>query len=439
MSIVAHDPKYKKISPYDLTSGDNPGAVISQPLLNGLNYDEWALNFRMALISRKKFEFLDGSIPKPAAGDPHLEDWIANNHLMLRNALATCKQNGSTVDDYFGRLTKIWDGIAECMNTKRCSCGKCECDLNTAYDNEKEILRVHDFLSGLDDSTHGVFRSQLCAITPLPDLDSIYKTIVQNETLRLNSIPDLAVMGFAAQASGPMNQVWTHDVPRQSSDQPNNVGFGSTNRDPTRKCTSCGKSGHEASACFKVIGYPDWWPNKPHNKIGAQGSQGSVMGRGRGFTPRVNSTQIASANTAAVESSLLLTDADRQGLSGLSDEQCRLVQQFLNAGKSSSPTGVTDKLMILQDRITRMLIGAGEREGEGLYRFRGIEMVTALQTSVRPDMSLWHKCLGHPSFSVTGIVSGVTCSSSDSDMSFMLRVVMYIFVQNKLNSVFPIV
>lgn len=167
---MSTDSKHKTISPYDLTSGDNPGAVISQPLLNGLNYDEWALNLRIALSSRKKFGFLDGTISKPAADAPKLEDWTASNHLLvgwikltiepkirssistrevardlwelikkrfsvksgarlqqLRNALATCKQQGSTVDDYFGRLTKLWDGIAECTNSKRCSCGKCVC------------------------------------------------------------------------------------------------------------------------------------------------------------------------------------------------------------------------------------------------------------------------------------------------------------------------
>ena len=140
-----NDPKYKKISPYDLSANNNPGAVISQPPLTGLNYDEWAINLRMALSSRKKFGFLDGSIPKPAADSPYLEDWVANNHLLvgwikqtidskirssmstreiakdlwdiikkrfplksgerlqqLSNSLATCKQNGSTVDDYFG-------------------------------------------------------------------------------------------------------------------------------------------------------------------------------------------------------------------------------------------------------------------------------------------------------------------------------------------------
>lgn len=193
MALNTTDNKHKTISPYDLSSNDNPGAVISQPLPNGGNYDKWAFNLRMALSSRNKFGFLDGSLPKPASDSPHLEDWIANNHLLvgwikhtiepkirssistrevskdlweiikkrfslksgarlqqLRNSLATCKQNGSTVDDYFGRWTKLWDGIAECMRSKVCTCNKCECDLNTAHEKEREVLRVHDFLSGLD-------------------------------------------------------------------------------------------------------------------------------------------------------------------------------------------------------------------------------------------------------------------------------------------------
>lgn len=78
--VTAAEPKRRTISPYDLTSGDNPGAVIS---LNGTNYDEWAINLRMALSSRKKFGFIDGSIAKPAADSPNLEDWIANNHILV--------------------------------------------------------------------------------------------------------------------------------------------------------------------------------------------------------------------------------------------------------------------------------------------------------------------------------------------------------------------
>lgn len=135
----------------------------------------------------------------------------------LWNSLATCKRNGSTVDDYFGRLTKIWDGIAESVESKQCQCGRCECDLNTAHEKEKEILKVHDFLSGLDDSVHEVIRSQLCAITPLPDLDSVYQTIVQKETIRMSVASETPMMSFATQAQSTMNFLST--APRDASRQ----------------------------------------------------------------------------------------------------------------------------------------------------------------------------------------------------------------------------
>lgn len=69
---------------------------------------------------------------------------------------------------------------------------------------------------------------------------------------------------------------------------------------------------------------------------------------------------------------------------------------------------VTDKLVILQDRTTRMLIGAGEQEREGLYR---IEMVTSLKSSLQTELVLWHNRMGHPSSHVTGIISEDTNTS----------------------------
>lgn len=101
----------------------------------------------------------------------------------LRGQLAACRQSGSSVNDYFGRLTKIWDAMAECLNSKICACGKCKCDLGIAHEAERDTIRVHDFLYGLDESTHEAVRSQLCAQVPLPNLDAVYHTIIQNETV----------------------------------------------------------------------------------------------------------------------------------------------------------------------------------------------------------------------------------------------------------------
>lgn len=73
----------RMISLYDLSPNDNPGSVISQRLLNGPNYNEWAGNLRMALKARKKFGFVDGTIPLPNEDSEDLEDWWTNNALVV--------------------------------------------------------------------------------------------------------------------------------------------------------------------------------------------------------------------------------------------------------------------------------------------------------------------------------------------------------------------
>ena len=59
----------KTISPYDITSLDNPGLSIIQVQLNDDNYDEWSRSFRTALRARKKFGFIDGTIKQPEEKD----------------------------------------------------------------------------------------------------------------------------------------------------------------------------------------------------------------------------------------------------------------------------------------------------------------------------------------------------------------------------------
>jgi len=58
----------KTISPYDITTFDNPGLLITRVQLKGENYDEWARLVRMTLRARKKFGFIYGSIKKSMDG-----------------------------------------------------------------------------------------------------------------------------------------------------------------------------------------------------------------------------------------------------------------------------------------------------------------------------------------------------------------------------------
>ena len=36
------------------------------------------------------------------------------------------------------------------------------------------------------------------------------------------------------------------------------------NKDKAEICSNCNKSGHNSNSCFQLIGYLDWWGDKPH-------------------------------------------------------------------------------------------------------------------------------------------------------------------------------
>lgn len=218
----------RKISPYDLTANDNPGAVISHPLLKGMNYEEWACGMKTALCSRKKFGFLDGSIARPAEGSPDLEDWwtiqallvswirmtidpslLSNishrdvakdlwDHLkkrfsvtngpriqQLKAELACCKQRGLAIEAYYGKLNRIWDSMANHRPLRVCKCGKCECNLNTLQEQDREEDKVHDFLAGLDD-TFTTVRSSLVSRIPIQHMEEVYNVVRQEEDSKNN-------------------------------------------------------------------------------------------------------------------------------------------------------------------------------------------------------------------------------------------------------------
>uniref|UniRef100_A0A151UEU7 Retrotransposon Copia-like N-terminal domain-containing protein n=1 Tax=Cajanus cajan TaxID=3821 RepID=A0A151UEU7_CAJCA len=160
----------KTISPYDITSNDNPGSLITQVKLKGKNYDEWARSIRSALRARKKFGFVDGTIQKSTENSPDIKDWLTNNSLLvswimntiepslrstilhmevaqdlwtnikehfsvangpriqqLKAELVECKQKSMTIIAYYGKLKKLWEELGNFDQIPTCSCGLCTC------------------------------------------------------------------------------------------------------------------------------------------------------------------------------------------------------------------------------------------------------------------------------------------------------------------------
>ncbi|CAM8991331.1 unnamed protein product [Rhodiola kirilowii] len=68
---------------------------------------------------------------------------------------------------------------------------------------------------------------------------------------------------------------------------------------------------------------------------------------------------------------------------------------------------LTDRLCVIQDRTTRMVIGVGEAR-DGVFWFcTGIDGVKRVAAASTSTLELWHQRLGHPSYSLVSHLPGV--------------------------------
>ena len=183
----------------------------------------------------------------------------------------------------------------------------------------KEEDKLHQFLMGLDETLFGAVKSSLLSCDPLPTVDEAYQVVTQDEeskcaTRSMEERND--AVSFAMQSSAR---------PRAQADL----------RDPSATCTLCGRTGHLAANCFRKIGYPTWWGDRPRSKLPSTSdlSKAPVASRTpattsrRTDTARVNHISAAAPATAAT---MALNDDDRVGFTGLNDQQWRTLVHMLN-------------------------------------------------------------------------------------------------------------
>lgn len=214
-------------SPYFLAPSDNPGVSITPVSLTGENYAEWALEMENALRAKRKIGFINGTLLMPDEEEKPTEaelwkqvnsmivGWIRSSisptvrstvtftpdaykmwndvkrrfsignavrvHQM-RAELAGCKQEGSSVLDYFGRLSSKWEELLNYKPLPACTC-RASAKISQVYEEEK----VHMFLMGLDDARFGNVCTNIIGLDPLPDLNSVYQRVVREERRLLST------------------------------------------------------------------------------------------------------------------------------------------------------------------------------------------------------------------------------------------------------------
>jgi len=151
-----------------------------------------------------------------------------------------------TIVNYYGKLKTIWDELEMYELILTCSCKACKCEISKKLQQRREDEHVHQFLLGLD-IVYGTARLNLLATDPLPSLNRIYSTLVQEERLRS--------MARAVDEHRDVMALMVQTLAR---------GKGRVNsKDTTMVCFYCNHAGQNSSNCFQVIGCPNWWGDKP--------------------------------------------------------------------------------------------------------------------------------------------------------------------------------
>lgn len=318
-------------SPYALYGSDNPGAVITSVLLNGENYNEWSSEMLNALQAKRKLGFIKGTLKKPDAESADLENWLTVNSMLvgwirasiepkvrstvtyitdahqlwedlkqrfsvgntvrvhqLKAQLASCRQDGQTVLEYFGKLSALWEELQVYQPVHVCSCGAA-----AAIAKEREKERIHQFVMGLDDSRFGSMCTNVIGLDPLPSLGEIYNKMIREEqrlTATRSREQKEEAVGFVARQSSSSNS--------QKGDNQNKVE--NTILRARMLCSHCGKTGHDKRDCWQIIGFPEWFTERNGGRGQGGGSRGrggrGNGGRGRGQASNAHATSSNSSS-----------------------------------------------------------------------------------------------------------------------------------------------
>lgn len=170
-----------------------------------------------SLRAKRKVCFLDGTLKRPSSDSVEAEKWDMVNSMIigwiyssiepklrpsvslvdsaklmwdslqrclsvtdgtrvhqLRADLAACKQEGQSVESYFGKLKVLWDDLSDLDYGFQCCCGDGICAAMVKYEQHCEKIRVHQFLMGLDNARFGTSRSNLLSRESVLNLDRVY-------------------------------------------------------------------------------------------------------------------------------------------------------------------------------------------------------------------------------------------------------------------------
>ncbi|KAJ0925089.1 putative RNA-directed DNA polymerase [Helianthus annuus] len=253
--------------------------IVSIKLKGTENYAVWSSAMKLALEAKNKYGFIDGKVEKSKDDEILAAQWDRCNSVVLTWLLNSVSeelflgqvfsklasevwtdlkesfdkidgsvvydlykkinciaQNGSTVAEYYNKLTTMWKQFDAMLQLPSCSCQAAK-----DYNDFSALIKLMQFLMGLDDVYQPV-RTNILTRESFPSVKVAFSIVSREESHRLSSSGSKSLsVSYVARSN-------------QSNQNTSRKNFRGSNSN--LKCTHCNMIGHTIDRCFEIIGYP---------------------------------------------------------------------------------------------------------------------------------------------------------------------------------------
>ncbi|KAK4269990.1 hypothetical protein QN277_023080 [Acacia crassicarpa] len=98
---------------YFLHPNENLSLVLVSPPLIGSNYQHWARAMMLALMSKNKHQFVDGTLSIPAPTNPLFSAWQWSNTMVLTWLFRSISPSISQSVIWLNRAIDVWNDLKE--------------------------------------------------------------------------------------------------------------------------------------------------------------------------------------------------------------------------------------------------------------------------------------------------------------------------------------
>ncbi|GJR55062.1 ribonuclease H-like domain-containing protein, partial [Tanacetum coccineum] len=160
--------------------------VVSKKLKGTENYQVWSCVMLLAFEGKNKIGFIDGTYKRSNTYDILGTQWDRVNAIVLGWIL-----NSINEDIFLGHILSksakhVWEELKETYDKYDAliELPKCVCNASESFKKHNQLLRLMQFLMGLDDSYMQI-RTSILSREVLPDVRSAYATISSEESHRV--------------------------------------------------------------------------------------------------------------------------------------------------------------------------------------------------------------------------------------------------------------